>query len=211
MKNWVKILVLALILVPTIGAMGTTLTFDRITSNCPGNIEGQLFVDVSDAGTGVEFNFRNAGPVLSSIAEIYFYDGVLLNMWSINDSCQGVNFEPLGDPVNPKKLSGYNPDKDALVVLSATEPVGPEPSNGVNPNEWIKIGYTLQTGKTYQNLLDDLASGEVVIGIHVKAIGCSASNPLAETLSDSFISNPIPEPATMALIALGGLLIRRKK
>jgi hypothetical protein len=62
-----------------------------------------------------------------------------------------------------------------------------------------------------QNLLDDLASGEVSIGIHVKAIGCAVDSGSAETFSDSFISTAIPEPMTMTILALGGLMLTRRQ
>ena len=211
MKKWVMVLALALPFVLAFQASATVITFNRITSNSDINIESQLFIDVIVNGSGVKFKFRNAGTVLSSISEIYFYDGVLLDMWSIEDSCQGVNFEDLGQNTSPNKLPGYSPDKNVLVVLSATEAEGPEPANGVKPNDWLSIGYTFKNGKNFQNLLDDLASGEVVIGIHVKAIDCAVTDPDASTMSDSFVSNPLPEPMTMALLALGGLMLRRKK
>lgn len=197
------------LLVSTLQATTVTLKFNRITSNCSDNVAGQLFVDVIENGADVEFKFRNEGPVASSISEVYFYDGVLLNMYTIDDSCTGVDFENLGDKTNPKSLPGYNPDKDLLEVLSATEAERPEPANGVKPGEWLSIGYTLLAD--FQTLLDNIDNGEVVIGIHVKAINCDPDDPLASTQSDSFINDHLPEPTTVLLLGLGGLLLRKKR
>jgi len=201
-------LLVTFLFVPALQATTLTLTFNRVTANCDLNVAGQLFVDVTAVGEDVEFKFRNSGPVLSSISEIYFYDGVLLDMYSIDDSSSGVNFENLGDNTNPKTLPGYT-NPSLLEVLSATEAETPEPANGIKPNEWLSIGYTLQSD--YQALLDNLANGQVVIGIHVKSINCEPTDPLADAESDSFINNHIPEPATICLLGLGGLLLRRKR
>lgn len=179
-------------------------SFDRITANSTVDIAGQLSVDIYEKGQNVAFEFVNNGPVASSISEIYFYDGALLDMYSIDDSCSGVDFEDLGANTNPSSLPGYNPDPALLVVLSATEATNPEPAYGIKPGDWLTVVYTLQTGKTYQDLVANLANGEVVVGIHVKSIEQSGGG----TASDSFIT---PEPTTMALMALGGLLLRKRK
>ena len=196
-----------IVLILTIGVLCSTsvraglCSFDRVTNNSVVNIEGQLSVDVYSVGDDVAFKFYNNGPVASSISEIYFYDGVLLDMSSVDDTCEGVDYEDIGNKTSPKTLSGYDPDPALLEVFSAIEAESPEPAYGIKPGDWLTITYTLQLGKTYQDLVADLASGEVVVGIHVKSIGAGAT-------SDSFIT---PEPATMALLALGGLLVRRKK
>jgi hypothetical protein len=211
MKKWEMVLVFALLCAASVQATPVTFAFDRITANCPANIEGQLFVDVTATQSGVNFNFRNAGPTLSTISEIYFYDGALLGIYSIDDSLPNVDFENLGANVTPNNLPDYKPDKLVLKLLAATEAVTPEPANGVKPGEWVSVGFTLKSGKTYQNLLDDMAAGEVSIGIHVKAINCAVNSSQVETLSDSFISTAIPEPMTLAILGLGGLMLTRRQ
>lgn len=191
------------------------ISFERITGNSSVDIAGQLMLNVSenspvyDSVLGqyvnkVTFKFINNGPVASSISEIYFYDGVLLNMYSIDDSCPGVYFEDLGESTSPALLPGYNPDNGLVVVLSATEAENPDSQKGVNATEWVKVGYTLKPGKTIDNLLADMAAGEVVIGVHVKAIGGGGA-------SDSFITTP--EPATLAMLGIGAiaLFIKRRR
>ncbi|MBW8035772.1 MAG: PEP-CTERM sorting domain-containing protein [Planctomycetes bacterium] len=196
-------------------------SFDRIEGNEGVDISDQLKVNVSSNGQmldsilgemvdKVTFKFTNkTGGVDSSITEIYFYDGSLLNMYSIDDSHPNVYFEDLGASTNPGELPGYQPNYELLSVLSATEAENPESKKGVKTGEWIEIGYTLLPGKTFQDLLDDMETREVVIGIHVKSI----DQPGGGAESDSFILNTVivPEPATIGILALGSLLVIRKR
>ncbi|MHC4552039.1 MAG: PEP-CTERM sorting domain-containing protein [Planctomycetota bacterium] len=213
----VGVIVLSLFTANLYGALGD-FSFDRVTASSSVDISGQLKLNVSSGGqewdetykqnvNKVTFKFSNiAGGIDAVISEIYFYDGVLLNMYSIDDSYPGVNFEGIGMDTNPSALSGYKPSSTLVGVLGATEAVNPEPLNGVKVGGWIKIGYTLLPDKTFQDLLDDMASGEVVVGVHVKSI----EQPEGNSPSDSFIST-VPEPATLSILGLGSVLLLRRR
>lgn len=210
-----SVTLLCIALLSASNLFGVLVPFERITANSNFDIAGQLILNLQ-ANDPVEvqgqwfnkvtFMFVNNGPVASSITEIYFYDGSLLSMYSIDETCPGVDFKNIGAATDPATLPGYNPDPTLVAVLSAAEANNPESKKGVKATEWIKIGYTLQADKTFEDLLHDLATGEVVVGIHVKAIEQTAGG----TASDSFIS-VVPEPATLALLGLGGLLLRKRK
>jgi hypothetical protein len=170
-------------------------------------VEGQFSVDISDVDGDVLFKFNNVGIYESSITEIYFDDGSLLAQATINNG-PGVNYN--SDAVPPGLPGGNLIDPEFIATSGFSAEATPPPAlNGVKPAEWVEITYTLQAGRTIQDVLNELADGRLRIGLHVISIDCLPNDPLAGTFSDSFVN--IPEPATMALLALGGLLIRRRK
>lgn len=191
---------LGALLLASAPASAVTLGFDCLTGNLAGDCavgEAQLTVDVIDGGAGIVlFHFKNAGPAASSISEVYFDDGSLLALSSVIDG-PGVDFEP---DANPPDLPGGQNATPPFEVTAGflAQGVAPPVINGVGPGEWLKIQFTLQGGQTYADVLDELTTGELRIGIHV--IGFASGG------SESFINPPIPEPGT-ALLLGGGLAL----
>jgi hypothetical protein len=174
-----------------------TIGFECLTGNNLGDCaigEAQLTVAVTDLGGGiVQFHFKNAGPLASIISEVYFDDGSLLTLSAVIDG-PGVDFEPDASPPN---LPG---GEEAIPPFEVTEGFLAEsvPSvskNGVGPSEWLKVQFTLQGGQTFADVIDELETGELRIGIHVIGFGSGGS--------ESFINPPVPEPGTAALLAIG--------
>lgn len=188
-------------------ASAVTIGFDCLTNNLAVDCtigEAQLTVEVSDLGGGsVRFHFKNAGPLPSVISEVYFDDGSLLALSSVTDG-PGVDFEP---DANPPNLPGGNTAVPPFVVTEGflAESV-PSPSmNGVGPGEWVMIDFTLQGGKDFDDVITDLTTGDLRIGIHVIAYASGGS--------ESFINVPVPEPGTGLLLTagLGALALRARR
>lgn len=181
-----------------------TFGFYNITNNDPGDAaigEAQLFVDVSDDyADQVLFTFRNTGPYASAISEVYFDDGTLFDIANIINNPPDVLFV---QDASPPELPGANlidpPFETTLGFLAESEP--PPSQTGVNPGEEVGILFDLHAGGTYQDVVNELYSGTLRIGVHVIGFDCGGS--------ESFVN--VPEPATIALLGFGGLVFLRKR
>lgn len=170
----------------------------------------QYTVEVINLGSNqVAFEFKNTATVASSITDVYFQDGSLLGISSIQQS-SGVSF---GTPAAPPDLPGGNSITPAFVTTSgfSADSNPPVLANGVNASsEWVRIVFSLQTGKTYSDVIAAINYGlnpglwpnptiwptgqALRIGIHVQGIGAGGG-------SESFVL--VPEPGFYGLLGLG--------
>jgi hypothetical protein len=212
LKNLLKSFLLISASAVATQSQAVTYGFDCITGNVAGDCsigEAQLTVDVTDAGAGqVLFTFSNSGPEASSIADVYFDDGSIPSISgiaSIDNSDAGVSFS-LGS--NPPDLPGGNsitPAFNATTGLTADSDAPTQP-NGVNPGESLGILVDLSSGVSYADLLSDITSMDLRIGIHVQGYATGGS--------ESFINN-VPVPAAVwlfgsGLLGLVGVARRRR-
>ena len=188
-----------------------TLIFDKITTNGVNtDIGDYLFVDVTDPGGGqVLFTFRNESLVASSITATYFDDGSLLGIASIDDSEIGVEFTEMATPHDLPSGNSVSPPFVTTASFSADSD-SPAYHNGVNPGETLGVLFDLQAGMIYDDVLDDLNTGALRIGMHVQGF--------EDGSSESFVNNGppprIPAPGAVLLGGIGvcfaGWLRRRK-
>ena len=210
----VSILLLSVLLLIGVFAPHAYATPVRLGFTCVSNnnavsaaiAEAQVFVDVYTSANQAHFKFWNIGANTCSLTDVYFDDGTLLGIASIIDADEGgghagVDFER---GAKPTELPNGPPDFETTAGFSAdSDP--PVPTWGVeasNPaNEWLEIIFDINPKSTPDAVFGELETGELRIGIHVQSIG-----PYSESLV-----NIIPEPATIAILALGSIALLSTK
>jgi hypothetical protein len=159
-----------------------------------------LYVEVVDRESCVDFTFHNESLIDSSIARIYFEGVSFLNFAEMIEG-PGTTFN---QPATPAKLPGYNLLEPSMMTTYEVsfDSDSPMPHNGINPGEWITTAFDLINGGTFQNVTDELNTGVLRIGVHVIT--------LPDGSSESAIA--VPEPAALFLLGLGSLgLLRIRK
>lgn len=212
-SRFVQLFVLLIASAFTASTQAATLSFDCITNTLASDCtigENQLSVEVTDAGSGqVLFEFFNTGSAQSTISEIYFDDGSLLGIASIDKTGKvesiGVSFS---EGANPPDLPGGNNITPVFNVTAGflADADDPAPKWGVNMGESVGITYSLQSTQTIANVFDELTTGELRIGLHVINFESGGS--------ESFVNNPVPVPAAIWLFGsglLGLLAVARKR
>jgi hypothetical protein len=199
MKKSLLLIVIAALCLPALLRAGVTYSFYKITDNPPMSVDiaDQLFVEVSDAGSGnVSFLFTNKGTVDSTITLICF-ESLTTPFGSIVDSGDGVNYTW---DKNPANLPGGNSILPKFNSSSFASAVPPPADNGIDPSEWL----TLTLVGDFETVISALDSKSMRIGLHVQSIG-------QESKSDSFVNNGrydiVPAPGAVLLAGIGTTLV----
>lgn len=185
------------LLVATISSNAMVYDFVRITGNSAVDVADQLSLEVLDYGDNLaEFRIMNTGPLDSVICGIYFDDGTLLGIATVLNTPPDVVFKPGGTPGHLPGGNLLDPAFETTAELLATAQ-SPRPWHGVGPGEYVSIVFSLQDGGSYADVLDEMQTGELRVGLHVQA--------LPDGQSDSFVHVPgvtVPDAgATVYLLA----------
>ncbi len=171
-----------------------------VSNNDPGNTaigEAQLSVDLMDLGSGqIEFIFKNSGPEVCSITDVYFDDrgGLLSGLTIINST--GVQFSQWATPSNLPAGNNLDPHFETTLGMSAdSDP--PVVHNGVNPGEYLGMVFNLQSGWDVSGVDGYINSGDLRIGLKVQGY--------ADGGSETFVT--VPAPGSLMLGSLGVCIV----
>jgi hypothetical protein len=208
-KTWLASLVVCFVAgVLASSARADIYPFEIFTDN--GNHEDydlDLYVEVTDGGmvdavSLVDFTFYNDSELYSSIARIYFDDGIILEAMVEIINGPGTEFSPLAVPSNIPTASWLDPafeTTDGFSLIS--DPA--RPHNGVDYiGEWVTVTFSIAEGSTLEDVISQLNDSILRVGIHIIGLG-------PEDGSESAVT--VPEPATVFLLGLGGLALLRKR
>lgn len=162
--------------------------------------ETQLRVEVLAAPYGASFTFRNEGPSVSSIADVYFEATLFQSIVGIANDPGRVEFSVHATPSNLPGANNASPGFRATEGLSADADT-PVPPMGVNPGEALTLYLSLRPGAGFDDVLGALADGSLRVGLHVQGF--------ADGGSESFVNLPwrdplpVPLPAGFVLLASG--------
>ncbi len=200
-------------------APAVMVSFDCITNNdtsgaACGIGETQFTAQITEEGSSqVRFLFENNGIGAASIGDIYFDDDNLLNNPLLIDSDDGMGGDPDVDfsvGADPNALPSQGNAIPPFITTTQLS-VGNDPGteNRVQTGEFLVVILDLLGMNSFSNVLDDLTSGALRIGIHGQGIDPSGIGD--DDFSESFVSNPVPVPAAAwflgsGLIALIGLV-----
>jgi hypothetical protein len=161
--------------------------------------EMDLYVEVVDRGSRVDFIFHNESLIDCSMARIYFQGGAFFGIADIIDG-PGTSF---GQPATPAHLPAGNLLEPPFVTTHelSFDSDPPAPQNGINPGEWVMTTFDLINSGTFQSVVDELNTGALRIGVHIIA--------LPDGSSESAIA--VPEPTMLCLLGLGALALLRKR
>jgi hypothetical protein len=232
MKSHIIVLNLVLICVAILSTEARADLYDtwavvENNSGMSGIVASQLSLEVTDPGVSgqVLFTFKNNGSYSFYISDIYFDDGTLLGIASIDNSDPGVSF---GFPASPSDLPGGNTVYPPFVTsLSADNDSGAV--NGINPGESLGIYFDLSGVNTFADTINALNVGfdpsvyytgsgsydgwteaNLRIGVHVQGID---DGPWGPDKSDTYLLTPVPPSVIIGMLGLGvgvlGLKLRK--
>ncbi|MBN1457488.1 MAG: PEP-CTERM sorting domain-containing protein [Sedimentisphaerales bacterium] len=164
-----------------------------------------IFMDVFSSNNGdstAMFTFYNNSTIDCVVTRIYFDDdnfleGSALNIINGPGTLFDKNFPGPGNIPGGNEID-FTADKQFNVGARS-----PSPENGINSisaGETVTLEFEL-SGGGLQDILNELDNGDLRVAVHIMSFPDGSSNGAVN----------VPEPATLCLLGLGGLLFGKRK
>ena len=168
-------------------AIGLPTTTDMSISNLQAEVVSQAFTDGADNYMYL-YQIRNTGTTGNSVVEVFtcnpFFDAsASTTLGYLTDNA------PSGFSLGTQSPAGASADTAAGPTVSFGFPAWTIPSYAIDPPEDSVTLYILSDG------VPGTITGNVINGV----------------ISSGDVVGPVPEPATMGLLALGGLALLRRR
>jgi hypothetical protein len=184
------------------------LIFENVTNTPTTGLD--LWVDVTDGGTHVDFTFHNDSTVSSIITSIYVentaFTSAAFSSAAIVAQSAGVSFSAGATPPNPPgSISGWGGAWGGNVFSADNDPPA---SKGINPGEWLTIRFAL-AGYAFADVIDELSSDPVGFRIaeHIQSIGQDSVSMWGVNgpIESSVVPLPPAAWSGLALLGLAGI------
>jgi len=179
--------------------------------NAPDDLSSQFSLEVTAVGSGmVKFEFKNNVGMPSSIMGIFFdSDGSSLTLPMSIDNSAGTNFT---DPaVSPAHLPGGG-DVGFATTMNLSAGASNPPTNGIDRSgESVELTFSIASGMTFDDIIDQIMDRTIWIGIRVQGIGDDGQ------FSDAYVTDgpgkviPLPTGAALGFAGLAPLALRRRR
>jgi hypothetical protein len=192
------VVVALIVLTPSSATKAVTLQFQPLT--CDSGYCDDITVEVVlvEHDDTVRFEFYNISTVTSSVVGVYFEAG-LLNSIVAFEFGDGTLF---AENARPSRLPGGYSLHPLFATAHSARAVAPRYHNGIGPGEQLTVVFDLVGNASFNDLLAQVDSGDLMIGLHV--IGLPDGSSLSAV-------NSIPEPSTVLLLGLGSVVLFRKR
>ncbi len=169
------------------GAIGSPMTTDMSVGNMQAEVISQAFTDGADNYMYL-YQIRNTGTTGNSVIEVFtcspFFDAsASTTLGYLTDNA------PTGFTLGTQSPAGASVDTAAEMTISFGFPAWTIPSYAIDPPEDSVTLYILSDG------VPGMIAGNVINGV----------------ISSGDVVGPVPEPVTMSLLAVGGLVLLRRR